>query len=280
MELEHATNVALSKQLKQNAKIISDLNAARQKAVELDRAKTRFLSHMSHELRTPLNAILGFSELMQQEVFGPLGHEQYDEYTSSIHDSGHHLLELINDLLDLTRIESGDVTPHPETCCLGDLMTDAIQMLKDNAACAAVGLNHVHSSIAETRVNVDRRMMRQILINLLANSIRHTPKGGHINVEAVKLPNGDIGFLVKDTGEGMDERTVRRLERGFAEVENAFRREHHGAGIGLPLSRAIAEAHGGSLRISSKVGVGTEIKVLLPHDCIMHEELERDRLTA
>jgi len=264
-----AINQVLSEQLAHNQEIIAELNTARQRAIELDRAKTRFLAHMSHELRTPLNAIMGFSELMQHEVFGPLGHEQYDEYTASIHDSGHHLLEMINDLLDLTRIESGDVQPNCEPCVLGDLTAAAFSMLTDKADEAGVHLNQVRLEASATTVNVDRRMIRQVLINLIANAIRHTPRNGHIEVGAVELPNGTVALTVKDDGEGMDEQTVSRLERGFAEVENAFRREHHGPGIGLPLSRAITEAHGGTMRISSAPDRGTLVEVELPNSCIM-----------
>lgn len=264
-----ATNHALSEQLDRNQEIIAELSTARQKAMELDRAKTRFLAHMSHELRTPLNAIMGFSELMQHQVYGPLGDQQYEEYVSTIHESGQHLLELINDLLDLTRIESGDMTPHYEVCTMRDLGESACRMLRDQAADAGVHLNQICLDAAEISVNVDRRMIRQVLINLIANAIRHTSRTGHIEVTAIKTPSGEIGFSVSDTGEGMDPQTVRRLDQGFAEVENAFRREHHGAGLGLPLSRAIAKVHGGTMTISSALGEGTTVELLLPNDVIV-----------
>lgn len=264
-----ATNDALSQQLDRNQEIIAELSTARRKALELDRTKTRFLAHMSNELRTPLNAIMGFSELMQHQVCGPLGDKQYEEYVSTIHESGQHLLELINDLLDLTRIESGDMTPQHEICTMRDVAHSACKMLQDQAAEAGVHLNQVSLAAADISVNVDRRMIRQVLINLIANSIRHTPRTGQINVTAFKAPTGEIGFSVTDTGEGMDPQTVKRLDQGFAEVENAFRREHHGAGLGLPLSRAIAQAHGGSLIISSALGEGTTIELLLPEEVIV-----------
>lgn len=264
-----ATNDELSQQLDRNQEIIAELSAARQKAMELDRAKTRFLAHMSHELRTPLNAIMGFSELMQHRVCGPLGDRQYEEYVSTIHESGQHLLELINDLLDLTRIESGDMTPHFEVCTMRELGESACRMLRDQAAAAGVHLEHICLDAAEIDVSVDRRMIRQVLINLIANAIRHTSRTGHVTVTAIKTPSGEIGFSVADTGEGMDPQTVKRLDQGFAEVENAYRREHHGAGLGLPLSRAIAQIHGGSITISSALGEGTTIDVLLPGDVIV-----------
>lgn len=263
------TDHALSAQLDRNQEIIAELSTARQKAIELDRAKTRFLAHMSHELRTPLNAIMGFSELMQHQVYGPLGDPQYEEYSATIHESGQHLLDLINDLLDLTRIESGDMTPHHEVCTMRDLVEGACKMLRDQAVEAGVHLNQICHDAADMSVNVDRRMIRQVLINLIANSIRHTPRTGQINVTAIKAPNGEIGFSVTDTGEGMDPQTVKRLDQGFAEVENAFRREHHGAGLGLPLSRAIVQAHGGAMTISSAMGEGTTVELLLPEDVIV-----------
>ncbi len=267
-----AINRVLSEQLAHNQEIIGELNSARQRAIELDRAKTRFLSHMSHELRTPLNAIMGFSELMQHQVYGPLGHEQYDEYIASIHGSGHHLLEMINDLLDLTRIESGDYRPDREACTLGGLIDAALKIQNGRADKAGVHMDLVRSDASNTRVSVDRRMIRQVLVNLISNAIRHTPKSGHIELSAVELSNGAVALTVKDDGEGMDGEAVRRLERGFAEVENALCREHNGAGIGLPLSRAIAEAHGGSIRISSAPGRGTLVEVQLPNSCILHAE--------
>lgn len=263
-------NERLSEQLERNEQMIAQLRDARHKAVELDRAKTRFLAHMSHELRTPLNAIIGFSELMQLESFGPLGDKHYADYTNSIHESGHHLLELINDLLDLTRIESGDLTPHDATLPLGDVADTACKMLSDQATTANVFLCHTRTPAALLDVRMDGRMIRQVLINLIANAIRHTPAEGSIEITAFEKPDGHVGFTIADTGEGMEQGTMRRAQQGFAEVENAFRREHNGAGIGLPLSRAIMRSHGGELSISSTLGEGTTIEIVLPAERVEH----------
>jgi len=268
-------NRLLSEQLSRNTEMIEELSEARRAAVEHDLAKTRFLAHMSHELRTPLNAIIGFSELMQIEVYGDVGDEHYREYIDNIHTSGHHLLELINDLLDMTRIESGDLTPQESAVGLGELADKAIVMLKDQAAVAGVRLWRAQSSVAWRSVRADRRMLKQVLINLIANAIRHTPAEGSIEISLIETEEGRVGFRISDTGEGMDAAAVRRAERGYAEVQNAYRREHNGAGIGLPLSRAIIQAHDGEMEISSAVGQGTCIDVLLPATRIIHSTAEQ-----
>jgi len=257
-------NEKVSRQLERNRKIITELQDARLRAEELDRAKTRFLAHMSHELRTPLNAIIGFSELMALETFGPHGDPHYGEYADCIHSSGQHLLDLINDLLDLTRIESGDLTPYDSMAELGTIADDACHMLHNRAAEAGVDLIHDPAAIANAPVCVDTRMIRQVLINLIANAIRHTGRGGTVHVTAFEGAAGGAGLRVADTGEGMDAATVKRVQSGFAEVKSALQREHDGAGIGLPLSRAIMQAHGGELVINSTPGKGTTVDVILP----------------
>ncbi|WP_422005337.1 sensor histidine kinase [Pyruvatibacter mobilis] len=262
-------NKELQSQLQRNRQMITELQEARCRAEDLDRAKTRFLAHMSHELRTPLNAIIGFSELMQLETYGPLGDRHYDDYTASIHQSGQHLLELINDLLDLTRIESGDLTPHYTEEVMGDIGQAACRMLQDRAGAAGVHLIYQPGSAADTDVQIDSRMIRQVLINLIANSIRHTPSGGVVDVTTFEGDHGCAGYVVADTGEGMDAAALRRVQSGFAEVKSALQRDHNGAGIGLPLSRAIMEAHGGSLDIASRPGEGTRVTVTLPPERVI-----------
>jgi len=266
-EEKHAVNNLLSAQLERNEKLIADLITARQNAVDLDRAKTRFLAHMSHELRTPLNAIVGFSELMQMETFGPVGHAHYADYVSSIHESGQQLSDMIGNLLDLARLETGDLTPKIERCTLGELADDASKILAVRAREAGIDLRHTATPQAAFEAHIDCGLIRHVLINLISNSIRHTPAGGFIEVKAIVKPSGMFGFAVADSGTGMDSDMATRATDGLGDVDTVLRRDHHGAGTGLPISRAILNAHGGKLEIDSAPGTGTRIEVLLPAEC-------------
>ncbi len=267
-------NEELSRQFDRNQEIIADLRDARQKALDLDRAKTRFLAHMSHELRTPLNAIIGFSELMQMQAYEALGAENYATYTTSIQDSGHHLLDLINDLLDLSRIESGDLTPNATEVSIGSIADAASKMFVERAANKGIHLTCPQTQAGLFEANVDARMIRQVLINLLSNAIRHTPEGGAVEIAPYCNDDGTFGFTVTDNGDGMDIGVAKRIQTGFAEVENAMRREHHGAGLGLPLSRSIMEAHGGTLTLESVKGEGTRIALWLPANLAVRRSMQ------
>ncbi|MBX6320769.1 MAG: PAS domain-containing protein [Rhodospirillaceae bacterium] len=239
------------------------LYAAKEQAELASRSKSEFLANMSHELRTPLNAVIGFSEIMEMEVFGPLGAPQYRDYAHDIKASGMHLLSLINTILDLSKIEAGKFELHPEDLSLPEAVESCLRLVKDRA-CAnrlrlvtelATGLPPLHA---------DERALKQILINLLSNAVKFTPPGGTVTV-AARLDADDAVLLsVADTGIGIAEKDIPKALEPFGQVDGALNRKQAGTGLGLPLVKQLAELHGGGIEISSKLGVGTTVTVRLP----------------
>jgi cell cycle sensor histidine kinase DivJ len=235
---------------------------ARDQAEEASRAKSRFLANMSHELRTPLNAIIGFSEVMMQEFFGPLGSARYLEYTRLIHESGSHLLELINSILDMSKIEAGRFTIKPETFELGDVVTQAVGFVTLQAQRHGVALQH--DIAPEVRhVTADKRAVLQILINLLSNGVKYTQTGGRVSVRA-RAAAGALEIEVSDTGVGISEADLLRLGQPFEQVENEYTRSKEGTGLGLALVRALTHLHDGKMTIESTLGEGTCVRITLP----------------
>ncbi|HTO40898.1 MAG TPA: ATP-binding protein [Rhizomicrobium sp.] len=236
---------------------------ARDMAEAANRSKSRFLANMSHELRTPLNAIIGFSEVMTHEMFGKLGSPRYVEYARLIHESGGHLLELINGVLDMSKIEAGKFEISTETFDFSDVTREALRFVKMPAERKGVTLKAAIAQSASTIV-ADRRAIKQILINLLSNGIKFTPKGGDVRITAVRFEGG-IEIAVADTGVGISQADVTRLGQPFEQVENEHVRAQEGTGLGLALVRALAGMHGGELIIDSTLGEGTIVRVRLPH---------------
>jgi len=236
---------------------------ARDMAEAANRSKSRFLANMSHELRTPLNAIIGFSEVMTHEMFGTLGSPRYVEYARLIHESGGHLLELINGVLDMSKIEAGKFEISEETFDFSAIAREALRFVKMPAERKGVTLKAAIAQSAATMV-ADRRAIKQILINLLSNGIKFTPKGGEVRVTAVRREGG-IEIAVADTGVGISHNDVERLGQPFEQVENEHVRSQEGTGLGLALVRALATMHGGEAIIESTLGEGTIVRVRLPH---------------
>jgi cell cycle sensor histidine kinase DivJ len=236
---------------------------ARDMAEAANRSKSRFLANMSHELRTPLNAIIGFSEVMTHEMFGTLGSPRYVEYARLIHESGGHLLELINGVLDMSKIEAGKFEIAEETFDFSAIAREALRFVKMPAERKGVVLK---AAIAQSAASMfaDRRAIKQILINLLSNGIKFTPKGGEVRVTAVRR-DGGIEIAVADTGVGISQADLDRLGQPFEQVENEHVRSQEGTGLGLALVRALASMHGGEAVIESTLGEGTIIRVRLPH---------------
>ncbi|MBL8530859.1 MAG: PAS domain-containing sensor histidine kinase, partial [Hyphomonadaceae bacterium] len=234
----------------------------RQKAEEASRAKSAFLANMSHELRTPLNAVIGFSEIMSKELFGPLGNDQYKQYAQDIFDSGNHLLDLINDILDMAKIEAGKLTLAPRPLDPSVAIEQAVRLTKRRAE--EKGLSIVVDAEDLPEIEADHRAVKQMLLNLLSNAVKFTDQGA-VMVHARPSQNG-LTLRVIDTGCGIPPEHLPRLARPFEQVETELTRNHHGTGLGLALTKSLAEMHGGKLSIQSEVGRGTIVTITLPRN--------------
>ena len=239
-----------------------ELVAAKELAEIASRAKTRFLANMSHELRTPLNAILGFSEIISGQVLGPVD-DRYIEYAQDIHSSGLHLLALISDILDLSKIEAGKLDLHEEDVAIPGLVAACMRLVEDRAAGAGIAFA-VELPKRGPTVRADGRKLKQILINLLSNAIKFTPAGGRIDVRAGVDAAGCLNVEVSDTGAGMTADDIERAAEPFVQLEDVTSRMHEGSGLGLSLVKALAEQHDGRMRIESAKGEGTRVVVTLP----------------
>jgi PAS domain S-box-containing protein len=243
----------------------AELRRAKDAAEAASEAKSQFLAHMSHELRTPLNAIIGFSEVMKAELFGPMGSVQYRNYACDIHESGTHLLGVINDILDLSKVEAGHQHLHEEDCDVEAIVIDSLRLVDERAAAQGIALERqLQPDLPALRA--DSRMIKQVLLNLLSNAVKFTPEGGTVRLSVALTPDGSLYFLVQDNGIGIPADQVRRVLEPFVQVEGAFSRKYSGTGLGLPLSRTFVELHGGTLELVSSIGAGTTVKVVFPRD--------------
>lgn len=229
-----------------------------------NRSKSEFLANMSHELRTPLNAIIGFSEMIKTEMMGPIGQPSYAEYGGDIYESATHLLGLINDILDLSKIEAGSEELAEEAVLLPDLISAVITLVKSRAHKGGIRLT---TDIVDPGpvFYVDKRKVKQILVNLLTNAIKFTPQGGQVTLRALGDDStGDFVFQVIDTGVGMAEEDIPRALSPFSQLDRQLSRKHEGTGLGLPLTKRMVEMHFGSLKVVSSIGEGTTIIVQFP----------------
>ncbi len=243
-------------------RVNAQLQAALTEVERANQAKSQFIAQMSHELRTPLNAILGFSEMLRLQMLGPIGVAKYQEYAEAIHESGAHLLSLINDVLDVARIESGKWEPQIEEIDVKTAVTSCMRMMQVPAERAQIAVTFTAPQ-GPLAARADRRGLQQMVLNLLSNAIKFTPRGGQVMVALSSEPGLTL-ITVADTGVGIAPDKLQRLGRPFEQVDNPLARRHRGTGLGLALTRMIAERLGGSLGIASAEGRGTTATIRLP----------------
>jgi len=241
------------------AQLVETKNAAE----AASRAKTEFLANMSHELRTPLNAIIGFSEILKQEPLGPLGHPSYRDYVRDVYESGVHLLHIINDILDLSKIEVGKLTLSETPVDLREAIDSCMRIVRERADNGGIALVAELAPDLPT-FNADERMVKQVLLNLLSNAIKFTPPGGSVRIIA-RVDDAD-GLIVQvvDTGIGIAAADIERALQPFEQIDSSLHRKYQGTGLGLPLARSMSELHGGRFAIESTVGQGTTVTVHFP----------------
>jgi two-component system, cell cycle sensor histidine kinase PleC len=256
----------LEQQKQQLAELAENYAMEKNRAEAANRAKSEFLANISHELRTPLNAVIGFSEVMQQSLFGPLGHPKYQEYARDILASGNYLLEVINDILDMSKIEAGRMSLDVGRVDLADIVADSMKVVSQAAAERNISLGR-HGP-QHLPLEADRRSLKQVFLNLLSNAVKFTRDGGSVDVHLSRT-RGYVKIAIKDTGIGIAEADIAKLGRPFEQVENQFSKSHQGSGLGLAISRALVELHGGSLRITSREGEGTTVTCMLPLQPVM-----------
>jgi len=240
-----------------------DLFRTKEEADFANRSKSEFLANMSHELRTPLNAIIGFSEIIRDQLFGPVGQDQYVEYAGDIYDSGSLLLSLINDILDMSKIEAGKRELNEKTIDLKEIMRSVSRLV---AARAKEGRVKLTLSVPQNIPNFrcEERAMKQVLTNLLTNAIKFTPEGKTVSLSAKISDFDQIIITCKDSGIGMSKEEIPIALAPFGQIESALSRKNQGTGLGLPLTRALVELHGGKLKLQSEVGKGTTITLEFP----------------
>jgi len=257
------SQTALERQALELADLAEKYSREKNRAEEANQTKSRFLANMSHELRTPLNAIIGFSEIMESGMFGTLGSGKYQEYCHDILTSGHYLLDVINDILDMSKIEAGRMKLDMEQLDLSKTLAESLRVVSGRADDKNLLLDaDIDSSIS---VVADRRAIKQIIVNLLSNAVKFTPDGGKVVVRS-RLLEDRIVLMIADTGIGIAAQSLHRLGRPFEQVESQLTKTYHGSGLGLAIARSLTNLHGGSMRLRSKLGTGTVVCVSLPRD--------------
>ncbi|MEW6121393.1 MAG: ATP-binding protein [Pseudomonadota bacterium] len=268
----------LEHQAQQLAELAEKYSEEKTRAEDANRAKSEFLANMSHELRTPLNAIIGFSEIMESGMFGPLGSAKYQEYCHDIKGSGTYLLDVINDILDMSKIEAGRMQLELEDIRLDEIVADAMRVM------ALKGEEKSLTMTAEVgeglELRGDRRALKQILLNLLSNAVKFTPEGGEVSVRA-RINGGAAIIAIEDSGIGIPRHALAKIGRPFEQVESQFTKTYKGSGLGLAIAKSLTELHGGAMRIRSTEGEGTSVVIRLPLDAgVTANTPEPPRLTA
>ncbi len=262
------TVIELDKEIERRKETESELRLAKDEAERASHSKTQFLANMSHELRTPLNAIIGFAEMMEQEMLGPIGSPAYKTYSKDIMDSGHHLLSILNDILDMARIDAGRAELSEDEIDLGKTISDALRMFKETSRSSGKVIQFRAPDLP-VFVCVDERLVKQILINLVSNAVKFTGVDGRIDVHLERPKEGGIDLVVADNGIGIPTDKIAHVMERFGQVADALARSRGGIGLGLPIVKALAELHGGTFTIESTAGKGTIARVHLPEERIL-----------
>lgn len=247
------------------------LQAAKEAAETASRSKSEFLANMSHELRTPLNAVIGFSEIIQNKLFGHGAVDKYAEYARDIGESARHLLSVINDILDMSKIDSGHYTIHLEEVSIEELVTSCMKVVARAAEAGTIAMNlDIEDGLPP--LNVDPRAIKQVLLNLWSNAVKFTPSGGTVTTGA-RREDGAILIYVTDTGSGIPADQLSKVCEPFHQAEGTYDRKHEGTGLGLAISSRLIEMHGGKLEISSVQGIGTTVSIRLPAALVVGSNL-------
>ncbi len=260
IDLKHS-QAALEKQALELADLAQKYSDEKNRAEEANATKSKFLANMSHELRTPLNAIIGFSEIMGSGMFGQLGSDKYGEYCHDILTSGHYLLEVINDILDMSKIEAGRMKLDLEPLDLGQILSESLRVVSGRAEAKSLTLSA--DLATDVAVTADRRAIKQILVNLLSNAVKFTPDGGRVTVRSRVMKNS-VALIIADSGIGIAPHALKRLGRPFEQVESQLTKTYHGSGLGLAIAKSLTGLHGGAMKLRSKPAVGTVVCISLP----------------
>ncbi len=262
---ERRRRTALAAQLRAG---VAELAAVRAQAEIANRSRSEYFAKMGHELRTPLNAIIGFSEIIKDEIFGPVGSARYRDYMHDIHDSGHHLLDLVNDLLDVARIEVGKTEVEDQVLTVPELVEASLADFAERAAAGGVELE-IDIPAELPCLRADPKKLRQMLSNLLSNAVKFTAPGGSVKIAAWSSPDAGFVIQIADSGIGMALKDIPVALAPFGQVKNALRQRHEGSGLGLPLTKALAELHAGSLDLQSEPGAGTTVTLRFPAERVV-----------
>lgn len=249
------------------ARLRAELDAAHEAAKAAHRAKSEFVANISHELRTPLNAINGFSEIIKDQAFGPIDNQHYLEYANDIYNSGSRLLEVINDILDLSNLETGNMHHAEESVDVVEVVRSVVDATQTRAEDSGVTLQKVLPE-APVFIQTDRQLIRQILANLVSNAVKFTPLGGEVAVEVKFAPNDDLIMIVNDNGIGMSPEDISTAMVPFGQVDASLARRFEGTGLGIPLVKSLVELLGGTFRLQSELSVGTRAVATFPAQCV------------
>jgi two-component system cell cycle sensor histidine kinase PleC len=259
------SQVTLEQQAIELADLARKYSEEKNRAEEANQTKSKFLANMSHELRTPLNAIIGFSEIMGSGMFGTLGSDKYQEYCHDILTSGHYLLEVINDILDMSKIEAGRMKLDLERLDLGQTLSESLRVVSGRAEHKKLVLSADIDSDSDFAVLADRRAVKQILVNLLSNAVKFTPDGGRVTVRS-RMLRDSVVLMIADTGIGIAQQSLQRLGQPFEQVESQLTKTYHGSGLGLAIAKSLTGLHGGTMRLRSRLGHGTVVCIALPRN--------------